>query len=56
LQKKHEDQNLINNLSQDFLICYGIIKNYFYGFSSEALPIKFKNTGFFSTLLSIFQK
>jgi hypothetical protein len=38
------------------LICYGIIKNYYYGFSSETLPIKFKNTGFFSTLLSIFQK
>jgi len=56
LHKKHADQNLINNLSQDFLICYGIIKNYFHGFSSEALPIKFKNTGFFSTLLSIFQK
>ncbi len=56
LQKKHQDPNLINNLSQDFLVCYGIIKNYFYGFPSEALPIKFKNTGFFSRLLSIFQK
>jgi cell division protein FtsA len=56
LQKKHQDPNLINNLSQDFLVCYGMIKNYFYGFPSEALPIKFKNTGFFSRLLSIFQK
>jgi cell division protein FtsA len=53
---KHEDENLINNLSQDFLICYGMLKNYFFGFSSEALPIRFKNTGFFSRLLSIFQK
>ncbi len=56
LQKKHEDQNLVNNLSQDFLVCYGIVKNYFYGFTSEALPIKFKNTGLFSRFLSIFQK
>ncbi len=56
LQKKHEDQNLVNNLSQDFLVCYGMIKNYFYGFSSEALQIRFKDTGFFSRLLSIFQK
>jgi cell division ATPase FtsA len=56
LQKKHEDQNLVNNLSQDFLVCYGIVKNYFYGLPSEALPVKFKNTGFFSRLLSIFQK
>jgi hypothetical protein len=56
LQKKHEDQNLVNNLSQDFLVCYGMAKNYFYGFPSEALPIKFKNTGFFSRILSIFQK
>ena len=56
LQKKHQDPNLINNLSQDFLVCYGMIKNYFYGFPSEALPIKFKNIGFFSRLLSIFQK
>jgi cell division protein FtsA len=56
LQKKHDDQNLVNNLSQDFLVCYGIVKNYFYGFPSEALPIKFRNTGFFSRLLSIFQK
>ncbi|MFM8422472.1 MAG: cell division FtsA domain-containing protein, partial [Candidatus Fonsibacter sp.] len=56
LQKKHEDQNLVNNLSQDFLVCYGMVKNYFYGLPSEALPIKFKNTGFFSRILSIFQK
>jgi cell division protein FtsA len=56
LQIKQEDENLINNLSQDFLVCYGMVKNYFYGFPSEALPIKFKNTGFFSRLLSIFQK
>ena len=55
-QIKQEDENLVNNLSQDFLVCYGMVKNYFYGFPSEALPIKFKNTGFFSRLLSIFQK
>ncbi len=56
LQIKQEDENLVNNLSQDFLVCYGMVKNYFFGFPSEALPIKFKNTGFFSRLLSIFQK
>jgi cell division protein FtsA len=56
LQIKQEDENLVNNLSQDFLVCYGMVKNYFYGFPSEALPIKFKNIGFFSRLLSIFQK